>query len=714
VRIYSMTATFGKLEHETLTLQPGLNILHAPNEWGKSTWCAFLTAMLYGIDTSSRSKKDFIADKERYAPWSGSPMSGRMDLNWNGRDITIERSTKGRNIFGDFRAYETATGLSVPELTAANCGQQLLGVEKSVFQRAGFLQLRDLPVTQDESLRRRLNALVTTGDESGAGDSLALKLKELKNKCRFNRTGLLPQLEAQELELQDKLNQLQNLRSQILRIRQRQAEQEELIARLENHRDALRYEASRDYLHRLAAARHALQETEAALLALEQRCQSMPDMSQVLQQLSRLDALKQQQDSLILEAQMLPLIPQEPQPPIPFHDRTPQQAVTAAREDTEYYTTLVQRQERPRWLLLLLGILLAVGGIAAAALLSPLPLQIACGVCALLGIVCAAVYLRADRQLKARIAAIREQYFPLPPGSWVAEAERWQSAQAAYTRDMANYHAQRDSLQTRKQALDAQIAEAAPGGLSAAAQKCADIRALWEQLADARREHRQKAELVQTMEASRPEVQPPKFPDVLTWSEAQTARLLSDCAVQQRQLQLQLGQSQGQMEQLGEEAPLRRQLTELQKRIGALQDIYAAVTVAQQTLTDATNALQRRFAPRISRRAQELFSRLTGSRYDRLTLGEDLSLQAGASGENTLRSALWRSEGTADQLYLALRLAVAEELTPEAPMILDDALVRFDDERLTAALRILKEEAESRQVILFTCQKRETAAQENL
>ena len=36
-----MTATFGKLENNTLTLMPGLNIIEAPNEWGKSTWCAF-------------------------------------------------------------------------------------------------------------------------------------------------------------------------------------------------------------------------------------------------------------------------------------------------------------------------------------------------------------------------------------------------------------------------------------------------------------------------------------------------------------------------------------------------------------------------------------------------------------------------------------------------------------------------------------------------
>ena len=66
-----------------------------------------------------------------------------------------------------------------------------------------------------------------------------------------------------------------------------------------------------------------------------------------------------------------------------------------------------------------------------------------------------------------------------------------------------------------------------------------------------------------------------------------------------------------------------------------------------------------------------------------------------------------RSDGTIDQLYLALRLAVAKELTPEAPLVLDDALVRFDDIRHAAAMDILRKEAERKQVILFTCHSRE-------
>ena len=81
VLIQCMSAVFGRLRNETLQLQDGLNIIEAPNETGKSTWCAFLTAMLYGINSRERDKAGFIADKNRYAPWDGSSMSGRLECH---------------------------------------------------------------------------------------------------------------------------------------------------------------------------------------------------------------------------------------------------------------------------------------------------------------------------------------------------------------------------------------------------------------------------------------------------------------------------------------------------------------------------------------------------------------------------------------------------------------------------------------------------------
>lgn len=710
MKIYSMTATFGKLEHETLSLTPGLNIIEAPNEWGKSTWCAFLVAMLYGIETRTKTTKTVLADKEKYAPWSGSPMAGRIDLCWNGRDITIERRSKGRTVFGDFRAYETATGLDVKELTGANCGQILLGVEKSVFTRAGFLRQSDLPVTEDESLRRRLNALVTTGDESGTADDLAQKLKELKNRCRHNRTGLLPQAQTELAELESKYRELVDLNLQQERLTQRQQEATQYQTELRNHRTALQYETAQEDANRV---RQAMQAKELAAKHLEEAeavCHQLPAREDTQRLCSRIRQLSDQWQSVQMEAQMLPEAPQPPVVSEAFSGLTPQEAAQQAHTAAQEYDTLRCKQEKTSLLPWILGGILLTGGIIALFLQFWLGwVLLALGAAALtIGIVRHRAVLRRRAQTQAQLQALAVQFGSANPEEWVRRAEDYATAQHRYEQEMQEYAQLRGDLDQRTASLRQQIdALSGNGSLSDRIRQLDSILAAWDTYETALRELQRADSYAATVQAMAKTVQKPDFPDSMTFTEAETARLLSDTDHELRQLQLRLGQCQGRMEVLGDENTLLRSIQALKTRIQKLEQMLAALELAQSTLAEAAAELQRRFAPRISARAQALFNRLTGSRYDRLTLGEDLSVSAGAQGEDTIRSSLWRSDGTVDQLYLALRLAVAEELTPNAPLILDDAFVRFDDTRLKTALDILCEEAQSRQVILFSCQSRE-------
>ena len=79
--IRKLTASFGKFHGDSLELQPGLNVIESGNESGKSTWCAFIGAMLYGVDSSAREKGGVLPVKVKYAPWSGAPMEGAMELD---------------------------------------------------------------------------------------------------------------------------------------------------------------------------------------------------------------------------------------------------------------------------------------------------------------------------------------------------------------------------------------------------------------------------------------------------------------------------------------------------------------------------------------------------------------------------------------------------------------------------------------------------------
>ena len=694
--LYSMTATFGKLEHATLKLEPGLNVITAGNEWGKSTWCAFLTAMFYGLDTRAKSTKTTLADKEHYAPWSGSPMSGRIDLRWMGRDITIERQSTGRTPMGDFRAYETATGLELPEITAQNCGELLLGVERSVFVRTGFIRFRDISVTEDEALRRRLNNLVTTGEENSAADQLAEELKSLKNRIRHNKTGLLPQAEAQRDRLEETYRELLNLEAQNEDILRQLDSNEDCRRALENHLDALDYEASQEDTQKVAQAQEALQETWQRYESCDALCRTLPDRETAREQLDQINGL---QDKLLRLQQSVQEIPREQQPvdlPEQFLGMTGDEAQEKAWEDAVRYMKIRGWGKA----LLILGLALLLAG--AILLFFRREFGIACGVAA------AVVLLGSLLRVLSRNRKLKELetfYGYSDPLRWEEMARIYAFRLARHNRETSRIRAQRVELEEEIDRIQQENREL--GKLPRSHWE--DVLAAWD-ARDAALEAAYRARShYEDLKAMARTAKAPEFHDTLDDSRADTLRRLEECARERTRLENLRGQCRGSMEALGSQGKLEGQLAQVNSRIQKLEQTYSALLTAQETLIQARQELQQRFAPRITRRAGELLQAMTGGRYDRLRIGEDLSLWAGAAREDTLRDARWRSDGTVDQLYLALRLAVAEAMLPEIPLVLDDALVRFDDRRAKAAMDILRGQAQSRQVILFTCQSRENS-----
>ena len=204
--VRKMTASFGVLQNRTLELSPGLNIIEAPNEYGKTTWCAFLRAMLYGIDTAQRGRAGKKPDKVLYAPWNGAPMAGTVELSFGGKGITLSRSTRAAGApMRAFSAVYTRSGQPVPGLTGENAGETLTGASLPVFERTAFIGPAGLGVQQGAELERKITSLVTAGEEVGSFSEVSARLRALQRKCRYRNSGRLPELEAEMASLREKL-----------------------------------------------------------------------------------------------------------------------------------------------------------------------------------------------------------------------------------------------------------------------------------------------------------------------------------------------------------------------------------------------------------------------------------------------------------------------------------------------------------------------------
>ena len=260
MKINRLTASFGKLQNDTLRFHEGLNIIYAPNESGKSTWCAFIRAMLYGVDSAERSRAGYLPDKLKYVPWSGAPMEGTMELTADHCDITLTRSTHAKNApMREFSATYTGSNVPVENMNGSNAGELLTGVTKDVFRRSAFIEQGSVGVKNSPELEKRIAAIVSSGEEDTSFSEADERLRAWQRKRRWNRRGFLPDLEgrmdgAKRLlrEMDGSVAQLERLDAE-LRTNQQEAqrlEQEVIEARKRQRRDALsRLSQGRSELH---------------------------------------------------------------------------------------------------------------------------------------------------------------------------------------------------------------------------------------------------------------------------------------------------------------------------------------------------------------------------------------------------------------------------------------------------------------------------------
>jgi len=265
MKINSATASFGKLENESLTFHDGLNVIYAPNESGKSTWCAFIRAMLYGIDTSERAKAGFMPDKTKYMPWSGAPMSGTMELTADGCSITLSRSTRSSAApMREFSATYTGTANPVEGINGTNCGEMLTGVSAGVFRRTAFVEQGSIAVTGSSELEKRIAAIISSGDESISYSDADSELKGWLRKRRSNKKGMLPELEEKMDDIERKLEGLEGSSVNAAELEARLEQARDDCSRLENEMNECRKIQRRNAISRMQNGRTAVKQARDA------------------------------------------------------------------------------------------------------------------------------------------------------------------------------------------------------------------------------------------------------------------------------------------------------------------------------------------------------------------------------------------------------------------------------------------------------------------
>lgn len=632
--IRRMQATFGTLAGDELKPGEGLNIIYAPNESGKSTWCAFLRAMLYGIDTSQRARAGRLPDKTKYAPWSGAPMEGLIELTHKGEAITLRRTTAQRGApMGEFSAVYTGTSIPVPGLTASNVGEALTGVSADVFARTAFIGQGSVMLSGTPELEKRIAAIVTSGEEDCSYTEADSQLRAWLRKRRQGSRGALPELEQQISETEQRLQRLENTEQQrqVLRLELEQTDAE--LQTLSRSMNDARSRSRRDALRTISAEKAHLQ-------ALEQNFDA-----------ARRDAA---QKRTVLEQTA-------------FGVADPDQIAERVERDAKRIGALEQlaAQKQPPYIAL--GALVLAALCVVLALLVTKELYYAAAAFAVIGL---ALLLRSMR-INARADKAERKLTALLADYGAQELE---DLYAMADEHRAAFRACRSAMRAERSASEA--------------------------LEEAREEQAETHErLLQELDFEHGD------------SEAAEAFRRKQALEQVRSsLRARIEREQGAASVIGDPMALQSELRELKARHAALTAQYDAIARAIEALGEADREIQKRFSPALADKAAEYMEALTDGRYDGLALTRDFTAEARRAGDTLSHSTAYLSAGAADLMYFAVRLAMCElalECDEPCPIILDDTLVNFDDDRAHRAVSLLHTLAKKRQIILFTCHKRD-------
>ena len=732
MKIKSMTANFGRLEHETLKLQEGMNLLVLPNEGGKSTWSAFIRVMFYGLNTRERDKKGFLADKTRYQPWNGGAMEGEMVVAWQGKDLRIRRYTKGNAPMGACEITYADTNEPVQGLNGSNLGDVLLGVSRNVYERSAFLSADSSAVSQTPELEKRLAALVSSGEEGVSATQVREKLSDWQRIRQYRTKGYIPTLQARKEQLEANLEGISDL---TVRIRDTKTK----LDQYDDMRSKLRYQLA------LYQAQSEQRQAEAYQSAVDELKQAKEQLEKLEHQLpasgqlpDKVDLEKARDDVAALRGldasikQAQQQVPPAEEAALEAEAACADPVFTGSIEETRAHVKTVVEQARKLeeqakkknrmvtgFLIagaLLTGVLLVVMHLALGELK---PVVFAAFGCLILGILCGVVVGAQRKALLRQSQEILKRFGAESISQLQERAEHY-----CHRREHAQHlELERQRLQAAADELNAKreqewqklrdfVVDFAPEvkdvfGFSAAVTRSLTLI----DAIDAAKRRVESAEKLFETVAAHGKGSGGAIPEQPSVTKEQAESGLREVERRITVLQSDLSMIQGRMSTQGDEETILAELERIEQDLKKYRQDYDALQIALDVLDQADGEMRSRFSPELNRKASAYLARLTGNRYDKVCLTREMEAGAEETDGVVTRDVLSLSTGTADQLWLAVRLAVCDLALPEddpCPLVLDDALSNFDDDRVLLALRLLKEISHRRQIILFSCHSKES------
>lgn len=673
---------YGNIENKDINLEEGINIIHGANESGKSTLLNYIISIFYGISRNKDGKA--LSDYEKYKPWNSNEFSGRISYKLeNGEKYEIFRDFNKKNpkIYND-KLEDISDRFETDKKDGSKFFIEQMGIDKQMYLSTVVSTQEEVRLDEKNQnmLIQKIANLAGTGEDNVSYKKALIKLQEkIRDEIGTNKTSQKPVniIEKEIVEINNKIVETEKYRNRKYEI---DAEKEQILSELKE------LEQQKQILQELQNSMKSEEETKNRL---EIREKNRKD------NIAKINELTNQKNTINAESERVQSAKNHLQDIIKGHkeniEKLNSEIEKIANEKEE-----TQEKEKPSILFIVITVVLAIALICSIILIKNYIVSGILGVALIANIVFYVINknkqkvnkaklrekINQEKQYKREKLENQKQQIIANVNTTEKELEKQEEEEKQVNSELSMLKGQIILLEKNNEKITEEIEQ--------------DNKAIKEE------SNKNKQQIIEKYKDK-------NINDLLYINDYQNyiskiEETINNNRIRIKGLEIEYNTI---VPQLDEMVVLEEKREADKEKLAELREKESIINIAIENLMDAYEEMKTTITPKFTKNLSESIQKISSNKYNKVTINDENGMII-ENNRGEYVEAIKLSTGTIDQLYLALRLSMIDELSKEnLPIILDESFAYSDNNRLKNMLQYLTSELNNHQTIIFTCTDRE-------
>lgn len=673
---------YGNIENKDINLEEGINIIHGANESGKSTLLNYIISIFYGISRNKDGKA--LSDYEKYKPWNSNEFSGRISYKLeDGEKYEIFRDFNKKNpkIYND-KLEDISDRFETDKKDGSKFFIEQMGIDKQMYLSTVVSTQEEVRLDEKNQnmLIQKIANLAGTGEDNVSYKKALIKLQEkIRDEIGTNKTSQKPvnRIEKEIVEINNKIVETEKYRNRKYEI---DAEKEQILSELKE------LEQQKQILQELQNSMKSEEETKNRL---EIREKNRKD------NIAKINELTNQKNTINAESERVQSAKNHLQDIIKGHkeniEKLNSEIEKIANEKEE-----TQEKEKPSISFIVITAVLAIALICSIILIKNYIVSGILGVAIIANIVFYVINknkqkvnkaklrekINQEKQYKREKLENQKQQIIANVNTTEKELEKQEEEEKQVNSELSMLKGQIILLEKNNEKITEEIEQ--------------DNKAIKEE------SNKNKQQIIEKYKDK-------NINDLLYINDYQNyiskiEETINNNRIRIKGLEIEYNTI---VPQLDEMVVLEEKREADKEKLAELREKESIINIAIENLMDAYEEMKTTITPKFTKNLSESIQKISSNKYNKVTINDENGMII-ENNRGEYVEAIKLSTGTIDQLYLALRLSMIDELSKEnLPIILDESFAYSDNNRLKKMLQYLTSDLNNHQTIIFTCTDRE-------